>query len=208
MRSDYDTQTRQIAIGWDVFDSNGDEIGDVYEVGPNYIMVEKGWLFPSNIYIPTSAISSVQPDRVQLNLAKDAIGSRDWTAPPGTQRGDVEQATLERREERLEVDKQPIQTGEVRIRREVVPEQQSVDVPVTREEVDISTRSVDRPATEASFQDQEVAVPVFEDQVTTSKEARVVEELNVEKVARKETARVTDTVRREEFHIDETGEKR
>ncbi len=42
---------------------------------------------------------------------------------------------LQLREEQLQVYKQPVQTGEVGIRKEVVTEQQTLDVPVTHEEV-------------------------------------------------------------------------
>ena len=44
------------------------------------------------------------------------------------------------REEQLEVNKQPVQTGEVGIRKEVVTEQKSINVPVNREEVVIERR--------------------------------------------------------------------
>ena len=208
MSTDYEIQAGQIETGWDVYDSNGDELGDVSDVGPNYIVVEKGWLFPTDIYIPTSAIASVAPDRVQLNLAKDAIENQGWSEPPQAAAGYATDATLERREERLDVGKQAVQTGEVRIAKEVVEQEESVDVPVTREEVQVTSRQVDRPATGEAFQDAEVAIPVSEERVTVDKEARVVEELDVDRVARQDTERVTDTVRREEFRIDEEGDVR
>ena len=46
------------------------------------------------------------------------------------------------------------------------------------------------------------------DAVEASKEARVVEELEIGKTAVSDTAHVEDTVRREEFEIDETGTSR
>ena len=226
MTTNYETQSGQIETGWDVYDVNGDEIGDVSEVGPNYIVVEKGWLFPTDIYIPNSAITSVAPDRIQLNVAKDAIDGESWNSPPADQgfEGQDEQryvdtsaaatsdydtdATLERREERLQVGKEAVQTGEVRVGKEVIEEQESIDVPVTRESVEVSTRSVDRPATGAAFEEGEISIPVSEERVTVDKEARVVEELEVDKVARQDTERVTDTVRREEFRIDDEGTSR
>lgn len=214
MQSQYGVQAGEIEVGWDVYDLNGDEIGDVSELGENYIVVEKGWLFTSDIYIPTSAITSVAPDRIQLNVQKDAIDGQNWNAPPGNERaaGNETQytdATLERREERLSVGTEAIQTGEVRIGKEVVAEEQTLDVPVSSEEVQVSSRSVDRPATDAAFTEEEVAIPVTEERVTTSKEARVVEELDVERVVTQGTERVTDTVRREEFRVegDETGRR-
>ncbi|MBA2265580.1 MAG: DUF2382 domain-containing protein, partial [Chloroflexi bacterium] len=76
------------------------------------------------------------------------------------------------------------------------------DVPVTREEVTITRRAVDRPTTGETLTDASVDVPVYEERVRTGKEARVVEELELGKTVKTDTERVTDTVRREEFDID------
>ena len=61
-----------------------------------------------------------------------------------------------------------------------------------------------RPITEDS-----IDVPVYEETVDVDKETRVVEELEVGKTATTDTAHVEETVRREEFDIDdETGTAR
>jgi uncharacterized protein (TIGR02271 family) len=223
MGSDTRINIDQIQRGWDVYGSDGNEIGDVAEVGPSYIVVEKGFLFPKDLYIPLSAISSVSEDRIELTVTKDAVEDQNWdaehfegatTSAGANLEGDGDYAaatqpeggTLERREERLRVDTQPVQTGEVRIGKEVVEEEQSVDVPVTREQVDVSTRPIDRPASGDAFQEERIAVPVTEERVQVDKEARAVEELDVEKVAEQDTERVSDTVRREEFRIEDEGE--
>jgi uncharacterized protein (TIGR02271 family) len=117
---------------------------------------------------------------------------------------------IERREERLVVDKDVEKAGEVRIGKNVVEDRQAVDVPVSREEVNLERRAVDRPATGDSLTDESIDVPVYEERVKTGKEARVVEELEVGKTATTDTKRVEDTVRREEFEIedDTRGEDR
>jgi uncharacterized protein (TIGR02271 family) len=89
-----------------------------------------------------------------------------------------------------------------------VHEEQSIDVPVTREEVQVSSRQVDRPASGDAFSDQDIAVPVMEEDVEVTKEARVVEEFDVDKQTYQDTERVTDTVRKERVDIDETGNVR
>ena len=108
---------------------------------------------------------------------------------------------IERSEERLTVDKDRQQVGSVRVGKRVVEETQSVDVPVTREELVIERRPVDRPAGQTMSEDN-VEIPVYGEQVRTGKETRVVEELEVGKTAETDTQRVTDTVRREEFDVD------
>jgi uncharacterized protein (TIGR02271 family) len=57
-------------------------VGDVAEVGSNYVLVQKGWLFTRDIYIPTSAISSVDEDGVYLNIPKDQVNSMEWDIAP------------------------------------------------------------------------------------------------------------------------------
>ena len=82
-------------------------------------------------------------------------------------------------------------------------------MPVTREEVTIDRHSVDRPAGGEAFTEDSVDVPVYEERVDVDKESRVVEELEVGKTARTDTTHVEETVRREEFDIDdETGTDR
>ncbi len=58
-------------------------------------------------------------------------------------RSDVDDARrLQLREERLRIDKQRVASGEARIRKDVVSEQQSIDVPVFHEELFIQRRPV------------------------------------------------------------------
>lgn len=199
----------QISTGYDVYGSDDEKIGSVAEVGPNYFLVEKGFLFVTDIYVPLSAVTSVQDNGVRLNLTKDQVENQGWDAPPEEDghkatdmRTESEGQPIERVEERLKVDKQTVQSGEVRIGKDVTEEEQSVDVPVKHEKVRVSTRTVDRPAGGEAFEDQDISVALNEEQVEVSKEARVVEELDVEKEVVEDTERVSGTVRREEFRVD------
>jgi uncharacterized protein (TIGR02271 family) len=238
------TQTNQIQTGWDVYGSDGEKIGTIDEVGANYVVVQKGFFFPTDIYIPTSAVTSVGEDRVEISATKDSVEGQGWDQPPvadagaETYAGDTsyettdvrttddayvgaaptdttdtyadtsDSGTIERREEQLQARTREEQAGEVRISKDVVHEEQSIDVPVTREEVQVSSRQVDRPASGDAFSDQDIAVPVMEEDVEVTKEARVVEEFDVDKQTYQDTERVTDTVRKERVDIDETGNVR
>jgi uncharacterized protein (TIGR02271 family) len=118
-----------------------------------------------------------------------------------------DQRALRLREEQLNVSKQPVQTGEVRLGKDVVEEQKTVNVPVTHEEVYIERR----PVTDAQVdntpigQDETIRVPVSEEQVNVSKNTVVTGEVAVGKRAVQETQQVSDTVRREEARIDQSG---
>jgi hypothetical protein len=67
-----------------VFDMNGDKIGTVTEYDPQagYFVVQKGWLFPKDRYIPLTAVAGVYTDGVHLNLAQSDLQDRSWDVPP------------------------------------------------------------------------------------------------------------------------------
>jgi uncharacterized protein (TIGR02271 family) len=216
------TYASQIQTGTDVYGSDGEKVGTIAGVADNYFVIEKGFIFTTDIYVPMSAVAGVDDDRVMLSMTKDQVESEDWTNEPvedmagthatddtyadldtGTRAAQGDREVLERREERLVVDKDVEQAGEVHVGKHVVEDRQSVDVPVTREEVTIDRRSVDRPATGDSLTDESLDVPVYEERVDAGTESRVVEELEVGKTAVTDTEPVEQTVRREEFDIDD-----
>lgn len=71
-----------IVPGADVIGTDGDKIGSVKEVFPDYITVEKGWFFPSEHYIPASAIRDANAQTVFLNVSKDDALQQGWEQPP------------------------------------------------------------------------------------------------------------------------------
>lgn len=116
---------------------------------------------------------------------------------------------VELREEVLRAKTQPVETGEVRVRKEVVSEERTIDVPVTREEVVIERRPAagSQPASgDIAAQGEEIRVPIREEEVRVEKTPIVKEEVTVGKRRVEDVERVTDTVRREEARVDTTGE--
>ena len=67
-----------------VFSSDGEEIGEITEVQPEYVHVKKGMIFRKEVYIPLSAIvgTALGGDGVQVNLTKAELESGDWDQPP------------------------------------------------------------------------------------------------------------------------------
>jgi uncharacterized protein (TIGR02271 family) len=111
------------------------------------------------------------------------------------------------REEQLNVNKQTVQTGQVGIRKEVVTEQQSIDVPVSREEVVIERRpGSGQPSDSPIGEGETYRIPVREEQVTVDKQAVVREEISLGKRQVQDTQRVSDTVQREEARIEREGD--
>lgn len=79
-----DFADQQIMAGTPVYDVNGDKVGEVSSIGQmrNALVVQKGFFFPKDLYIPLSAISGRKDDGVYLNLTKSDINSQEWDKPP------------------------------------------------------------------------------------------------------------------------------
>jgi uncharacterized protein (TIGR02271 family) len=85
---------------------------------------------------------------------------------------------IELREEELRATKEPVKAGEVRVRKDVVTEEKTIDVPVTREEVVIERHPASgRPATGSIKEGEEIRVPLTEEEVRVEKRPVVKEEI-------------------------------
>ena len=205
-----------IRQGMTVYDIDGDKIGSVDELaggGAGYMKVSTGLLgLGGHWYIPVTAVREVRSDGVYLTGDKDDAARLGWNAPPttaSTGSSTQEGRTVRLREEELRAEKTPVQTGEVGLHKDVVTEQQTVEVPVTHEEVVVERHPVaGRPAAKAPVGtgDEEIRVPVQEEQVRLEKQPTVYEEVNVRKQPVTETEQVSGTVRKEEARIEKEGD--
>ena len=116
--------------------------------------------------------------------------------------------TMSLEEERLRARKSTVKTGEVEIHKDVVSEEQSMDVPVMHEEAHIERHKFDRPqpADRPIGEDETITVPIYEERVTPEKETVVSEEIEIGKQPVQEQERVSGTVRRERADIDREGD--
>src|SRR5579864_8218753 len=109
----------------------------------------------------------------------------------------------------LSIQKDRVQRGEVRLRKEVVTENQNVEVPVTREELVIERNPVEgREAEAGSFEsgDKEIRVPLTEEKVRVEKKPVVTEEVKVGKRQVQDNRNVSDSVRHEEVRVEKEGD--
>ena len=229
---------QQVRAGMDVFDANDEKVGTVAETMGSYLRVPSGFLGLGQEHsIPLSAIRRIQDEQIQLKVSKEQLdeleaadgdlpGEDDGAPvehtsttttttavgtpmrPTPVARSDEGEERLQLREEELTARKHAVESGEVKLSKDVVAERQTLEVPVTREEVTIERHSVeprpsDRPISETG---QTIRVPVHEEQVTAEKQAVVYEEVEVGKRAVQQTEHVSDTVRREEAVVDKQGD--
>jgi uncharacterized protein (TIGR02271 family) len=218
---------QQVHEGMDVLDRNGDKIGKAGETLGEYFNVDAGFLGTKEYYVPFDAVTEVREDAIYLNCYKDDIDTMGWDQRPdetatewtgretagtatgyaGTSRTEGE--TLRLREEQLQARKTAVETGRVQLGKEVVEEEKTMEVPVSREEVFVERHPVDRrPADQpiGTSESQTIEVPVREERLEVEKKPVVYEEVGVGKRATQETQTVSDTVRREELRVDREGD--
>lgn len=124
----------------------------------------------------------------------------------GAARDSSSDRTMKVHEEQLHVRKEPVDAGEVRVRKEVVTEHQKIDVPVQREEVVVERRAVTGRASASDIKPgQEIRIPVKEEQVRIEKETVMKEEVHVGKQKVQETKQVSGDVRKEEVKVEQKG---
>jgi uncharacterized protein (TIGR02271 family) len=116
---------------------------------------------------------------------------------------------IQLRGEVLRTFRERVQRGEVRLRKEVVTENRTVEVPVSREELVIERTAVSGSLAGNAGEigtDQEIRVPLSEERARVEKQAVVNEEVRVGKRAVQNTEKVSQDVRHEELRIDKDGD--
>ncbi|RYZ59964.1 MAG: YsnF/AvaK domain-containing protein [Proteobacteria bacterium] len=122
-----------------------------------------------------------------------------------------DESVMELRDEQLKVEKRSVQTGEVHLRKDIIEETRTIEVPVMREELVIETRPLTGSARPGSLsavdigERQEIRVPLSEEQITIQKEVVPREEIRLSKERIVENRTVTETLKHEEAHLEEEG---
>ena len=131
----------------------------------------------------------------------DAAPVRSANVTQGTDRD----GTIEVVEENLRVGKRDVSHGRVRVRSYVVEDAVSEDVNLRNERVEIERRVVDRPVAnfDAAFTDRTIELEETAEEAVVSKEARVKEEIDLNRLTENRTETVSDTVRRTEVEIED-----
>ena len=116
--------------------------------------------------------------------------------------GTVEGDTVTRAEEELRVGKRETEAGRARLRKWVETEPVSADVELKRETARVTREPVDQPASGAEFGEQEVDVPLREEQPVDQKETVDKERIGLEKDVETERQTVGDEVRKERVEVE------
>ncbi|MGY1634971.1 DUF2382 domain-containing protein [Geodermatophilus sp. SYSU D01186] len=124
--------------------------------------------------------------------------------------GPTTDSAMTRSEERLAVGTQRTEAGRARLRKYVVTENQSVTVPVSREEVrlerePITDANIGNALDGPAISEEEHEVTLHAEQPVVAKEAVPVERVRLDKDTVTEQQQVSDTVRKEQIEVDTDG---
>lgn len=199
----------KISVGDEVYGSDAAKLGKVAEIYPGFIMVEKGFFFPTDYFIPRTAVQDSADGQVSLNVSKDQALHSGWDLPPadlqaapGMTGGAISEDTLIRTRPADSVTRRG--SGAIRM-----GEEDEIRIPLVEEELTATVRPVDAGAVrfekDVISEDREIDVPVTEERIRV--ERRIVdraldaadqepfEQIVVEVPLRAETVDVQKTAR-------------
>ncbi len=113
--------------------------------------------------------------------------------------------TLEVVEEDIQVGKRQVEGGGVRASTHVTETPVEKEVQLHEEHVEVERRPVDRPADADAFREQPIEATEYSEEAVVSKQARVIEEVVLNKDVRDRTETVRDTVRRTDVEVEDLG---
>jgi uncharacterized protein (TIGR02271 family) len=165
--------------------------------------------------------SSIEPENILRGTGNKRLceecerlnraGARAGRREPGQREDlrDEDELRVQRTEEELRASTREREAGEARVRKSVRTEREQVRVPKRREEVHVDRVPVEgREASEAEIGEDEVSVPVTEEEVVVEKRPEVKEEIRIRKDVVEEEELVEEDVRREEIDIEDQTERR
>jgi uncharacterized protein (TIGR02271 family) len=126
----------------------------------------------------------------------------------GSDLEDEDELRVQRSEEELRAGTREREAGSMRVRKRVRTDRESIEVPTRHEEVSVERVPVEGEASEAEIGDDEVVVPVTEDEVVVEKRPVVKEEVRIRKDVVEDTETVEEDVRREEVEVEDDTERR
>lgn len=132
--------------------------------------------------------------------------------PPPAERPTTERPAAEKSstipvvEEQVHVDKKTVETGRLRISKDVHEEEVTVDLPTLYEEADVErvkiNQYVDTPPPPIRYEGDKMIIPVVREVLVVEKRTLVVEELHITKRIRETHEAQQVTLRKESVQVD------
>ncbi len=133
--------------------------------------------------------------------------NQEGVSQPGSDLEDEDELRVQRSEEELVAGTREREAGSMKVKKSVRTDRERIEVPTKHEEVTVERVPVDGEATEAQIGEDEVSVPVTEEEVVVDKRAVAKEEIRLRKDTVQDTEVVEEDVRREEVEVEDTTER-
>jgi uncharacterized protein (TIGR02271 family) len=198
--------------------SGDEDLGEVQEVGQDYVLVQRGMINKEKFYIPKDQVESYDGSILRFRISEEDAKSRFMGDYPSSSSssatGDEGLAAARKAEEtRIPVTEEELNaskrqsTKEATITKEPVTETKTVEVPITHEEISVERRPASGNTTaERPVQSRtETKVPLKQEEVQVTKQPYVKEEVSVKKKPVTETRKVTDKVTSEKVKVKGAG---
>lgn len=172
---------------------------------------------PIERWIGSMRLTKEQQDRFTQEIEQGRLFLYvDADRPKMKLEPETEKQTLALHEERLTVEKQAVQTGEVVINRYITETNQEIEVPVLREQVHVERKAgsedvledydFNRSGFRTIDEGDHLRIQVIEERAFVVKRPVVVEEIIVRKRVTEEIQTLTETLRKEEVKVTEVGQ--
>ena len=197
----------------------GDRIGKVIRCDAETFVVEKGALFPKDYQLRYDHITGSGEDgSLQYSLENDPSFAEAYEkgkatkAPAMGATADTAQdheVRIPLLTEELDIEKFAYESGRVRIHKGVKIEERRFTVPVRREEVvveHVSTPGMSLSASQTSlaFEDQDLDIPLYEEDIRVGKHPVIREEVVIRTVAHAVDVEGSASLRTEEADVEDT----
>lgn len=194
--------------GWMLKDERGDPIGTVtsmvVDTDTEYV---DAIVLDDGTEIPVSDIE-IGDNAVFLRRATLVQPAMDVPMP---EREVSDEAVLPVIEEQVRVGKRAVAGGGIRIVKRVQEVPVEEQVTLREESIDVERRPADRPLTEAdraALEERTFEIREHDEEAVVDKQARVVEEVVVDKDVEERTESIQDTARRIDVDVEELPERR
>ena len=114
---------------------------------------------------------------------------------PSEKTNETKGQTLQLREEQLDIKKERVQTGEVKVHKEVIEEQKTFTIPIKRQEMVIEVGD-----------EEEFRIPLKEEEIEINKHLVQVNEVSVTKRQIQEMKPIKKKLKKEIAHVDVAGD--
>ena len=201
--------TRSTLIPWEAVSSTDDE-GRAITVATDKATAKDGPVFDDDREITPEFENEVYSYYgLQRSQSTDEPGVYEAYQDAAPSTTDEDELRVQRTEEELAAGTREREAGQLKVRKRVRTDREQIEVPTRHEEVSVERVPVSDEASEAEIGEDEVVVPVTEEEVVVGKRPVVKEEVRVRKDVVEDTETVEEDVRREEIEVeDETSTRR